>query len=232
MPVAKWAQEAKRNATMLIILGVLTVILGVFAISTPFIAGLTVTVFIGFLLLSMGVLQVLAAFKAGNWGAGIAGTIIGVLSIFAGLFMLFRPVAGLATLTLVLAIYFVVDGISEILVAFKMRPEGGWGWMLFNGAIAVLLGIFLWRQWPFSGAYAIGILFGFHILFSGFTMIFVGSGARRIAGVIDDTAHKIADAVEDATEEAYDTAKDVGEAAGDVVAKAKDLVDGDRDRQG
>jgi uncharacterized membrane protein HdeD (DUF308 family) len=257
MEHAGWAHEAKKNATWLIVLGVLTVILGILAITSPYISGMAVTLFIGGLLAFMGVLQIIAAFKSGHWGSGIVGTLIGLLSIGAGLLMIFRPTIGMASLTLFLAAYFLVDGIFEVITAFKMRPEKGWGWMLFNGIIAGLLGFLLWRQWPFSGSYAIGLLFGIHILLSGIVMIVLGFGGRRIAGGIEDTVEEVYEgakgaaaglyaAAKDAAEDAadaggraadavVDTSKDVAEdisdAAEKVIEKAKDLLEGDDDKK-
>jgi uncharacterized membrane protein HdeD (DUF308 family) len=220
MAHAQWAHEAKKNATWLIVLGVLTAFLGLLAIWSPLMSGIAVTLFIGGLLAFMGVLQIIAAFKSGQWGSGIVGTLIGLLSIAAGLLMIFRPGLGLASLTLLLAAYFLVDGICEIIASFKMKPESGWGWMLFNGIVAAVLGFLLWRQWPVSGSYAIGILFGIHILMSGVVMVVVGMGARRISGAIEDT-------VEDVYEGAKEMAGDVADAADRLIDKAKDLVDDD-----
>lgn len=214
---APWAHEAKKNATWLIVLGVLTIILGILAIASPMISGMAVTLFIGGLLAFMGVLQIIAAFKSGQWGSGIIGTFIGILSIAAGLLLIFRPIAGMATLTLFLAAYFLVDGIFEIITAFKMKPEQGWGWMLFNGIIAGLLGFMLWRQWPISGSYAIGVLFGIHILMSGIVMTVLGFGGRRISGAIEDTV-----------EDVYDGAKEIAE---DIKERAEDSLDGDDDKR-
>ncbi len=151
-----------------------------------------------------------------------------------------RPLMGLATLALLLAAYFLVDGICEIIVAFKMKPESGWGWMLFGGIVAMLLGIMIWRQWPISGAWAIGVLVGVHMLLAGFALIVLGSGARRIASAIEDTAEEVADRAKDAAGAAYARAKDIADdvtdaskgvargvssAAKDVVEKAKDVID-------
>jgi uncharacterized membrane protein HdeD (DUF308 family) len=253
MAHAQWAHEAKKNATWLIVLGVLTAFLGVLAIGSPLMTGIAVTLFIGGLLTFMGVLQIIAAFKSGQWGSGIVGTLIGLLSIAAGLLMIFRPGLGLASLTLLLAAYFLVDGVCEIIASFKMKPESGWGWMLFNGIIAAVLGFLLWRQWPVSGSFAIGILFGIHILMSGIVMVVVGFGARRISGAIGeavedvveggkdvagkiyaaarDAAEDVADATGAAADKVVDTSKDVtggvADAARRVVDKAKDLVDDD-----
>jgi uncharacterized membrane protein HdeD (DUF308 family) len=227
MEHARWAHEAKKNATWLIVLGVLTTILGILAIGSPLMSGIAVTLFIGGLLTAMGVLQIIAAFKSGQWGSGIVGTLIGLLSIAAGLLMIFRPGIGLATLTLFLAAYFLVDGICEIIAAFKMKPESGWGWMLFNGIVAAVLGFLLWRQWPVSGSYAIGILFGIHILMSGIVMIVVGFGARHISGKIEDA---VEDVVEGAKEIADEVAEATGAAADAVVDKVKDMVDDDEQK--
>jgi uncharacterized membrane protein HdeD (DUF308 family) len=220
-----WANEAKKNSGLLIFLGILTVIFGVIAIGAPLLSGITVTVFVGFLMFGSGIAQIVHAFKSNQWGTGVWGTVIGLLGCFAGLFMIFRPLAGMAALALFLAIYFLVDGISEIIAAFKIRPDRGWGWVLFNGLIAVVLGFMIWRQWPLSGAWAIGILFGVHILMSGWTMIILGTGARRIAGAVEDVVEDAVDDAEDVAEKAKDLADDAVDAAEEVVENVGDMVE-------
>jgi len=222
MTESTWLAEAKKNAGLLIFLGVLTVIFGVLAIAAPLITGITVAVFVGFLLLFTGIMRIVYAFKSGQWGSGIWGTIIGLLGAVAGLLLIFRPMVGLLTLTLLLAIYFFVDGISEIIAAFKIKPDPGWGWVLFNGVIALLLGIMIWRQWPMSGAWAIGVLVGVHILITGWTMIVLGTGARRIAGKVEDVVEDVVDTAGDAAEGAVDKAKDLGR---DVAEKTEEMAD-------
>jgi uncharacterized membrane protein HdeD (DUF308 family) len=240
MAEATWIEEAKKNSGFLIFLGVLTVIFGVIAIGSPLVTGVAVAVFVGFLLLASGVTQIIHALKSKQWGTGFWGTVIGLLGVAAGLLMIFRPLVGLVTMTMLLAIYFLIDGISEIVAAFRIKPDQGWGWVLFNGIIAVVLGLMIWRQWPVSGAWAIGLLVGIHILMSGWSMIILGSGARRVAGAIEDAvedavevtgdvAEKAADVVEDAVDKAKDLAEDVADEAEDVVDKAKDTFGGDKD---
>jgi uncharacterized membrane protein HdeD (DUF308 family) len=207
----QWVHHAKRNATLLIIFGILVVIFGVLSIASPMMTGVAVAMFVGALMLVTGIMRIIAAIKSGQWGSGIFGTLIGLLGVAAGIILLAQPMLGLATLTLLLAAYFLADGICEIIVSFKMKPEKGWGWMLFGGIISVLLGFMIWRQWPVSGAWAIGVLVGVHILMVGFTMIFIGSGARGIAG-----------SIEDAAEDVYDRAKEL---AGDVAKKADERID-------
>ncbi len=233
MAEATWMDEAKKNSGFLIFLGVLTVIFGVIAIGSPLITGVAVAVFVGFLLLASGVAQIVHAIKSKQWGTGFWGTVIGALGIAAGLLMIFRPMVGLLTMTMLLAIYFLVDGISEIIAAFKIKPDQGWGWVLFNGIIAVLLGFMIWRQWPVSGRWAIGVLVGIHILITGWSMIVLGTGARKMAGAIEDAVEDVVEAAGDVAEKAGDIIEDAAEKAGDVVDdavdKAKDTFGGDKD---
>ncbi|MCK5376925.1 MAG: DUF308 domain-containing protein [Acidobacteria bacterium] len=233
MTEGTWLAEAKKNAGLLIFLGVLTVIFGILAIAAPFVTGIAVAMFVGFLLIFTGIARTVHAVKSQQWGTGIWGTVIGLLGVAAGLLMVFRPVVGLAWLALLLAVYFLVDGISEIIAAFKIKPDPGWGWELFNGIVALLLGIMIWRQWPVSGAWAIGVLVGIHILMSGWTMIILGTGARRIAGVVEDKVEDVVEAAGDVAEKAADVVEDAVEKAGDMVDdaadKAKDVFTEDKD---
>ncbi len=174
-----WLPEARKNAKWLIGLGIVQVIFGLLAIGCPLVTGIVVSVFVGAMLLVSGIGRIIQAFKANSWGVGMLALLIGALTVIAGVVMLFRPVVGLATLTLVLAFYFLFEGISTLVVAWRMRPAQGWGWVFFNGLVSLLLGILIWRQWPVSGAWAIGTIVGIHILFNGWSMIMIGALARR-----------------------------------------------------
>jgi uncharacterized membrane protein HdeD (DUF308 family) len=178
--VAGWIAEARRNAGWLILLGIIEIIIGILAIATPLMAGLAVTIMVAVLLLLAGVSRLVAALKAGSWGAGILGFLVGILALAGGIIMLARPGAGLAWITWLLSLYFFVVGLSGIALALKIRPHHGWGWRLFNGILSLLLGILIMGEWPLSGAWAVGVLVGIHFLFSGWAMLFVGLGMRRL----------------------------------------------------
>jgi uncharacterized membrane protein HdeD (DUF308 family) len=95
--------------------------------------------------------------------------------------LLAHPLLASVVLTLVLAIYFVVDGIVEIVAGIKRRPGLGWMWMLVGGIVSILLGVIIWRQFPLSGIWAIGILLGIKMLFVGIIMIMAGSAIRSVS---------------------------------------------------
>jgi uncharacterized membrane protein HdeD (DUF308 family) len=128
-----------------------------------------------------GVARTVGAFHAGSFGQGALAFIGGILTFVAGMILAARPGVGLATLTLLLAGYLLVDGIAGALLAFHVRPEKGWGWMLFSAAMAVVLGFLLLREWPLSGLWAIGTLVGINLLFAGSSIVSIGSAARSLA---------------------------------------------------
>ena len=178
---SEWIQEAKKNAGWLVALGVLTVIAGCLATASPLLGGLSVVVLIGLALAIGGVARTIGAFSAGSFGQGTLAFIGGILTFGAGLILTARPGIGLATLTLMLGAYLLVDGISSAVLAFHVRPESGWGFMLFSAVMGVILGFLLLREWPLSGMWAIGTLLGVNLLVSGFFLISVGSAARSLA---------------------------------------------------
>jgi uncharacterized membrane protein HdeD (DUF308 family) len=176
-----WAHDAKRNAGWLVVLGVVTVIAGVLAMGSPLASGLAVAFIVGIAMTIGGVARTISAFSAGSFGQGALAFVGGILTLGAGLIVAARPGIGLATLTLLLGGSLVMDGISGAILAFRVRPEKGWGWMLFSAAMGVVLGFLLLREWPLSGLWAIGTLVGINLLFSGLSIISVGAAARSVA---------------------------------------------------
>ena len=180
------ANMVKKDSTTLMILGIVTVILGFLSMMAPMMAGIAIALSVGVLLIAAGIMRTIFAFKCKSWGKGILVFLLGLLTLVVGFYMVSRPGAALVTLTLFLAAYFVVDGIFEIIEAFDLKPIKGWGWMLFGGIVSILLGIMIWRQWPVSGAWAIGILFGIKLIFAGWAMVGIGTAGRSVAGATED----------------------------------------------
>jgi uncharacterized membrane protein HdeD (DUF308 family) len=171
----------RKNAGLTVVSGIILLIAGLLAIMSPFVAGMSITIMVGVMLAVGGIGQCFLAFKAGAFGRGLMIFIVGVLMAIAGFYMMNQPVAGLAKLTIILMYYLLVTGALEIVVAFQLRPAAGWGLELFNGVVTLLLGIMLWRQFPLSGAWAIGVLFGIKMIFSGWAFIFIGRNVKKLA---------------------------------------------------
>lgn len=177
-------EEIKKNSGLTIAMGVIVLLMGLLAMGSPMIAGLSITLMVGSLLIIGGIGQLAFAIKSGK---GVFAIIIGILTVIIGAYMIMNPAAALASLTIFLAAYLIVSGIFEALMAFQIKPVNGWGWMLFNGIISLLLGAMIWNQFPLSGAWAIGILLGVKLLFSGWTLIMFGLVARGMASELKAT---------------------------------------------
>lgn len=186
-PSQKLSEAAKKGAGCCVALGILTILLGMFAISSPLFAGVAIQYFVGAAILVGGIFQVLHAFQGGGDRRPIFAFLSGLLAIICGGLMFAKPLLGLSILTLILIAYFVADGLVKIMYAFKHKhkPDPGWGWVLVSGIITLLLGLVLWKEWPLSGAWAIGVLFGINLIFDGWAMIFTGSAVRGVVKAMD-----------------------------------------------
>ena len=163
--------------------GFLLVILGLFAMVTPAISGIAATFMLAALLLISGIATVIFAFGSESFGRGVLRFLFGGITVLAALWMFGNPGMALASLTLFLAIYFFVDGIFAIAAGFTL-PEGK-GWVIFNGIVSVLLGLMIWRNWPVSGLWAVGILLGVKMVVGGMALMAIEStkdAARKQLG--------------------------------------------------
>jgi len=179
--MSELAAVVKAGGKKMTILGVVAIILGVLAMLMPVLAGASVVLFLGVLVLAAGIVRMIWAFGSDSVGKGMLKFAVGVLTLLCGIVLLAHPLFASVVLTLVLAIYFVVDGIVEIVAGIKRRPGLGWMWMLVGGIVSILLGVIIWRQFPLSGIWAIGILLGIKLFFVGLIMIMAGSAIRSVS---------------------------------------------------
>lgn len=177
--------RVRRNAGAAMAAGIILLVAGLLAVMSPFVAGLSVALMVGVLLVAGGLAQCFLAFRAGALGHGVVVFAVGVLMAAAGVTLMQQPVAGLAGLTLLLMAYLVASGILEIVVALQLRPADGWLSEAITGAASLVLGVLLWRQFPLSGAWAVGILFGVKMMFNGWALVIVSRATRRFADEVE-----------------------------------------------
>src|SRR5580765_882579 len=164
----------KKASGWLIGMAVVFILLGILAIIEPGVAGLAVTILVGWLLIFGGVAHLLAMFVGGGAGRVIWQVLIGVVYIVGGFYFLTHPLLALGTLTLLLGVIIVAEAVFEIIAYFRMRSEGGSGWLLVNALITLLLGGLIWSHWPSSSVWAIGTLVGVNLLMTGISRLMVG----------------------------------------------------------
>jgi len=161
--------------------GIVISILGVLAIVFPLVTGLALSVFLGALLVVGGIAHGIHVLSARGWIGALAQVLLAALYIVGGIVLLVNPVVGLTTITLVLSVVFVVDGIFEIYMGVRLRDRRRWWWPVVSGILAVAVGVLLWVGWPSTAAWAVGLLFGINLLSSGLSTVLVALNGRDAA---------------------------------------------------
>ena len=177
-----WLEKAKKHAGWLIVLGIVEIIAGAIAIAGPLTTGIVVTVMLGIALMMAGVARLFGAFLADSFGVGALTFLWGLVNMVAGFYLTIRPGVGLLTITLVIAMVLFFDGITRIIMSFRMKPAGGWGWMLTGGILSVLFGMMIGWEIPVSSLWMVGTFVGASLLISGITTISVAGSVRSAAG--------------------------------------------------
>jgi uncharacterized membrane protein HdeD (DUF308 family) len=171
---------AKKITGWYLAAAVLFIVLGMFGIIEPGVAGLGVTILVGWLLVFGGVGHVLAAFKGGSAKQVIFQVMVAIVYLIGGYYFLTHTFMATATLTLLLAVLILAEGVLEVSAYFRMKGEGASGWLLLNGIITLLLGGLIWLGWPSSSVWAIGILVGVNLLMTGITRLMFGLAVRKM----------------------------------------------------
>jgi membrane protein HdeD len=168
------------SANYLMLMGIAMLVFGCIAIASPALAGTSVVIVIGVLLVISGLTEVIHGIREASLSSKLLSLVLGVITLMAGLAVLAHPLLGLTVLTLILAIYFVVEGVWKIFASFSFRPAPGWLAVLGSGVIALVLGFLIWRQWPLSGLWAVGVLVGVDLVATGLALLLLASTIRRI----------------------------------------------------
>lgn len=170
----------RQASTVSIAWGVLLIIVGMVAIGSPFLAAVAVNVAIAWLIVLAGIIHVLLAFRAHGAGSMIWKLLVGLAYVCFGGYLIVHPLLGVASLTLILASLFLIEGVLDIILFFQMRSLGGSSWVLVDGIVTLLLGLMIYVQWPSSSAWAIGLLVGVSMIISGVTRVMLSLAVRKM----------------------------------------------------
>jgi uncharacterized membrane protein HdeD (DUF308 family) len=176
------AQEGLSNVTSgsSTIWAILLIVLGFLAIVLPFATSWGVVVVLAWLIIFSGIFQFIHAFQSKGVGHILWKLLVAALYLIVGIYYLMHPLMGVAALTLALAIFFVLEGIFDIVEYFQVRRLIGSGWILFDGIVTLILGILVWRHWPSSSVWVIGTLVGISMIMTGITRLMTGFAVRRL----------------------------------------------------
>ncbi|WP_193197703.1 HdeD family acid-resistance protein [Nostoc sp. MG11] len=173
--------EARRGLGWSIALGIFMIVLGIGAIAEPFVATIAITFVLSWILLIAGIIRIVHAFQSRRKRSFWSKLLIGILYVIAGILLLSNIFGAALSLTLALGILFFVEGVFEVIAAFQVRPDPNWGWVLFSGIMAIILGILIMSEWPFSAAWVLGVFAGINFLLTGIWMIMLSLSIRSLS---------------------------------------------------
>ncbi len=167
---------------LLLFQGVIMIILGIAAVAWPVAATIAVDFYIGWLFLIAGIVGLVIMFSAQNIPAFLWSLLTAALSLAVGILLLWKPVAGAVSLTLVLTAFFVVEGVFQTVTSIAYRDVigGSWGWMLVSGLSDLALAAIIILGWPTTAAWLLGLLVGINLITSGWAIVMVAIAGRDI----------------------------------------------------
>jgi uncharacterized membrane protein HdeD (DUF308 family) len=160
-------------------LAVVSFIGGVLALIYPLLSTLAVTLMAGWAFIVLGIVEIIHSFRVTGWGGFLWALGLGVLTLLVGLSVVFNPLAGMVSLTILIAAFFLAMGVVKVMYALKLRPLSGWGWVIFSGIVSIVLGVMIMAGLPQSSLQVLGILLGIELISNGVLYGFIAAGLRR-----------------------------------------------------
>lgn len=162
---------------LFLLLGIVSIIIGLLAISSAFVATMASILFFGWLLVIEGGFEIVHSFMVRNWRGFALHLVSAVLYLFAGLFMLKRPLEAAVVFTALIGAAFIAGGIMRMAFAVGTRFHG-WAWVMLNGLVDLVLGLMIFNNWPESSLWVIGLFVGIDILVHGWSSLFLAMSLR------------------------------------------------------
>ena len=161
--------------------GILMFICGILAISLPLASSIGIVILLAWLILFAGISHLIFAFHSHSVGGVLWQVLLALIYGAAGIYMLMNPLLGVLSLTLVLAVFLLFEGVLEFAFYLKMRRVRHSGWVLFDGIVTLILGILIWSHWPSSSVWVIGTLVGISLIFSGISRFMLSLAVRDVS---------------------------------------------------
>jgi uncharacterized membrane protein HdeD (DUF308 family) len=163
-------EASAKSWWLYLLLGIVLLIAGAFVLGDIVLASVVSAIFIGWVILIAGILEIVHAFSASGWKGFLLDLLLGVLYVLGGWVLISNPLAASVSITLAIGVVWIVSGIFRMVLAGALWREGGWA-ILFSGILAILAGAIILAQWPSSGLGVLGLLLGIDLIVHGFAWI-------------------------------------------------------------
>jgi uncharacterized membrane protein HdeD (DUF308 family) len=175
-------EKVKRHSLWYLIQGGLMVLAGIFAFVYPLLSSVAVVFLLGWLLIISGIVQGISLIGSRHVPHFWLQLLSIVLSVIIGLMFLRDPKQGLLTLTMLLIVYFMVEGISKVIFSLTIRPFPNWVWVLASGLIGILAAVYLWSSLPVTAVWLLGLLLGLLLISEGAALGYLAWRVRKTLG--------------------------------------------------
>ncbi len=172
-------ETVKRHSLWYLVQGALMVLGGIIVLFYPILSSFAVVLFLGWVLIISGIVQGISLIGAQNVPHFWLQLVSVVLSVIVGVLFLRHPGEGLLTLTLLLIVFFMIEGISKLIFALTIRPFPNWGWVLASGIIGILLSFYLWNSLPITAIWLLGALLGIQLICEGAALGYLAWRVRQ-----------------------------------------------------
>ncbi|MGP0094270.1 MAG: HdeD family acid-resistance protein [Xanthobacteraceae bacterium] len=172
---------------LFLVQGIIMMALGVLAIISPQISTLGVDLYVGWMFLFSGVIGLITMSIAPRVSAFLWSLVTAALSLLVGILLLWHPVEGAVSLTLVLIAFFIVEGIFQISAAIRHRDafSDSWGWLLMSGIADLVLAAMIIYGWPATATWALGLIVGVNLITSGLAITMVAVAGRSLLRIAE-----------------------------------------------
>jgi uncharacterized membrane protein HdeD (DUF308 family) len=173
------APDARKTGGWVIVWGILLIVCGFLAIMQPPMAALAAELLIAWLFVFAGVVQIVYAIQQRDKEGFGLKILSAILMLLIGIFLLVRPLAGIASITLLIGALVLASGVSSVMLALRLKPKQGWGWVLFDGILSIVIAVLIAAGWPQSSISFLGILVGVLLIYGGVWRIMLGRALRE-----------------------------------------------------
>jgi uncharacterized membrane protein HdeD (DUF308 family) len=160
-------ETVKRHSLWYLVQGGLMILAGILALVYPVASSFAAVFLLGWVLIVSGIVQGISLFDARNVPHFWLQLVSVVLSVIVGVLLIRHRGEGLLALTLLLLVYFMVEGISKVIFSLTIRPFANWGWVLASGIVTILIAFYLWASLPVTAIWLLGVLLGIQLICEG-----------------------------------------------------------------
>lgn len=172
-------EDLRRNWWWYVLLGICTILIGMFAVAYSVLTTIASVLIFGVLLIVSGAMETGHAILRRRWSGFFLDLLFGILSLVVGVLVVIHPVESALSLTLLIAFFLIFGGVFKSVVALTAGFQH-WIWLLLAGVVSIALGVMIYRKWPADALWVIGLFVGIDMIFNGWTLVMLGTAARAI----------------------------------------------------